>query len=138
MKPIGPSGIALRFLFALLLVFCSYNPSGYSWFHWLIHSLPELTPALAVSGVAITIGWAIYVRATFRSLGLVGLLLASVLFACLIWFLVDANILSLKNVPVMTWVILVIIAALLALGMSWSHVRRRLSGQVDADDVDEN
>jgi hypothetical protein len=26
----------------------------------------------------------------------------------------------------------------LATGMSWSHIRRRLSGQADVDDVDED
>jgi len=28
-------------------------------------------------------------------------------------------------------------ATILAIGLSWSHVRRRLSGQTDVDDVDE-
>jgi len=27
---------------------------------------------------------------------------------------------------------------ILAVGMSWSHIRRRLSGQADMDDVDES
>jgi len=42
------------------------------------------------------------------------------------------------NVGAMTWVVLVIVSLLLAIGMSWSHIRRRLTGQVDIDDVDEN
>jgi Family of unknown function (DUF6524) len=31
-----------------------------------------------------------------------------------------------------------VVATILAIGMSWSHVRRRLSGQADVDDVDED
>jgi hypothetical protein len=30
------------------------------------------------------------------------------------------------------------LAAIMATGMSWSHIRRRMSGQLDVDDVDEN
>lgn len=33
-------------------------------------------------------------------------------------------------------VVLVAITLLLTIGMSWSHVTRRLSGQVDMDEVD--
>jgi len=35
-------------------------------------------------------------------------------------------------------VILILISSILAVGISWSHIRRKISGQVDADDVDEN
>ena len=35
------------------------------------------------------------------------------------------------------YVSLVILALVLATGMSWSHVRRRISGQADVDAVDE-
>ena len=33
-------------------------------------------------------------------------------------------------------VLLGVIAALLAIGMSWSHIRRRLSGQYDTDEIE--
>ena len=138
MKPIGPSGIALRFLFALILVLSTYNPSGYSWFHWFKQSFPSVSPVAALLGLALVVGWAIYIRATLRSLGMVGLVLASAVFACLIWLFIDWGVLSLENVSAIAWVVLVVIAALLAIGMSWSHIRRRMSGQVDADDVDDN
>ena len=36
MKSISFSGFGLRFLFALLLVLLSYNPSSYSYAHWLV------------------------------------------------------------------------------------------------------
>lgn len=138
MQPIGAAGVALRFLFSLVLVLCTYNPSGYSWFHWFVKSFPSVSPVAAIFGIILVIGWAIYIRATLRSLGALGLVLAAALFACLIWLLIDVGVLSLQNVSALTWVILVVIAAVLAIGMSWSHIRRRLSGQADVDDVDEN
>ena len=118
----------LRFLLALILVFCSYNPSGYSFAHWLKALFPTITPLFAVCGSALIIGWAIYLRATIRSLGIIGLVLASVFFGCLIWWFVDMDWLSLENESILSWVVLLVLALVLALGISWSHIRRRLSG----------
>jgi hypothetical protein len=36
----------------------------------------------------------------------------------------------------LTWVILLCLALLLAVGLSWSHVWRRLTGQYEVDDND--
>ncbi|MCK4865967.1 MAG: hypothetical protein KAT06_11165 [Gammaproteobacteria bacterium] len=137
MKPITVQGFLLRFLFALLLVMLTYNPSEYSYFHWLRDNFSNFSPLLGLAGISLIIGWVIYLRATLRSLGLIGLTLAALFFAAILWLLIDWEWLSLDNVTVMNWVILVLISAVLAVGISWSHVRRKISGQVDADDVDE-
>ena len=34
------------------------------------------------------------------------------------------------------WVVQFVFACVLAVGMSWSHIRRRMAGQFDTDDVD--
>ena len=138
MKGIGFDGIIVRFVFALILVFLTYNPSGYSYFHWAKSIVPSFNPALAICGLLLIISWGVYLRATFRSLGLIGLILAILLFASFIWLFLDFGWLSLDNATVMSWVGLTIMSLLLAIGMSWSHIRRKLSGQVDIDDVDEN
>ena len=135
MKPITVQGFLLRFMFALLLVMLTYNPSGYSYTHWLQNSLSDFSPLLGIAGISLIIGWVIYIRATLRSLGFIGLILAGLFFAAIIWLLIDWGWLGLNNV---SWVILVLISAVLAVGVSWSHIRRKISGQVDADDVDED
>ena len=137
MKPITLQGFFLRFLFALLLVFLTYNPSGYSYSHWLQNSFSDFGPLLAIAGISLIIGWVIYLRATLRSLGMIGSNLAGLFFAAIIWLFVDWGWLALSNVTVMSWVVLVVFSAVLAIGISWSHIRRKISGQVDADDVDE-
>jgi len=136
MTNINSTGVLLRFMFAVLLVLLTYNPSGYSYFHWVWGS--DFTPYIAVAGAVLLIGWVIYVRATLESLGTLGLILASAFFACLVWLLVYWGWLSLSNVSAITWVAEVILAALLALGMSWSHIHRRMTGQVDVDELDDN
>ena len=137
MKPITVQGFLLRFMFALVLVMITYNPSGYSYSHWLQNSFSDFGPLLGIAGISLIIGWVIYLRATLRSLGLIGLILAGLFFAAIIWLLIDWGWLGLNNVTAMSWVILVLISAVLAVGISWSHIRRKISGQVDADDVDE-
>lgn len=137
MRHITPMGIFLRFIFALLLVLCTYNPSEYSYYHWLAANIKSITPYIAIAGLLLLIGWAVYINATLRSLGLVGIILAGLFFGCFVWLLVYWGVLALDKFTTLAWVIEVLLAALLAVGMSWSHIRRGLSGQVDMDDVDD-
>jgi len=128
----------IRFVMALFLVFCSYNPSGYSWYHWFIQADSWRDPQLILAGVVLLIGWVIYLRATLRSLGEIGTVLAVAFFAALTWVMVDYGLVSLDNPTIFTWVLLTMLAAIMATGMSWSHIRRRMSGQLDVDDVEDN
>ena len=84
------------------------------------------------------IGWVIYLRATVRSLGVVGTTLAIALVAALVWWAFDVGWLARGDSQVLTWVGIVFISLVLGAGMSWSHIRRRLSGQLDVDDHDED
>lgn len=135
------SSFFIRFVFALILVYATYNPSGYSFFHWAQDALfgesLALTPPFAMAAVVLLIGWTIYIRATLRSLGGFGLGLACAFFGIIIWWLVDIGLIGLDSVSVFTYLILFVLAAILATGMSWSHIRRKLSGQADVDEVDE-
>ena len=135
-------GILVRLLVALALVFCTYNPHGWSYFDWVQSYLNPVgenktsLPLLLLAGIALLIVWVVYIRATMRSLGIFGLLLAAAFFAVLVWLLVDVKWLSLDNSKVFTDLILVILSSVLATGITWSHIRRRISGQADVDDVD--
>ena len=68
----------LRFLFALVLVFLTYNPSGYSWVGWLLSDTALVYKA--AGGVVLLIGWVMFLRATWRSLGAIGTMLALAFF----------------------------------------------------------
>ncbi|MEL7013836.1 MAG: adenylosuccinate synthetase, partial [Pseudomonadota bacterium] len=45
--------------------------------------------------------------------------------------------LSLTETSQMVWLGLFALSLVLGIGLSWSHVRRYLSGQSDVDDIDE-
>ena len=126
----------LRLVFALVLVGATYNPTDYSYFRWAIAPLPAFGPEQAVAGIVLLIGWIIFLRATLRSLGPIGIGLAVGLMAALIWVLFSWGVLSTENPTVLEYVVLVVISILLAVGMSWSYIRRRMTGQSDVDDID--
>jgi hypothetical protein len=135
----GPLNFFLRFLAATSLVMLTYNPTGYSLYHWYDRALPgiaNITALMAVSTVLIVIGWAIFLRAAMRSLGYVGTLLAVAFFGSLFWLLLDLGWVDAQSPLLMEYVALLFIAGLLAVGLSWSHIRRRFSGQLDVDDVE--
>lgn len=124
----------LRLLFAALLVFLTYNPSGYSWIHWFRSDLPMVY--FAAGGMVLLIGWVMFLRATWNSLGAVGMWLAAGFFGIVIWLLYEWGILKFDSGAAVQWVILIVLAGVLAVGMSWSHVRRRISGQYDTDEIE--
>jgi hypothetical protein len=125
--------IIIRFLMALVLVFATWNPSGYSYADWLMQSFPKITSDLAFAGVVLLIGWVMFLHATLVSLGFLGIVLAAAFFGTLTWLFFDQGWISPDN-EVVTYVALVVLAAILSLGMGWSHVWRRLSGQIEIDD----
>lgn len=131
----GVGGLALRFAFALLLVLITFNPTGHSYYHWIAAGFPAFDALKALAGIALLIGWVIFLTATMRSLGAAGVLLALAFFAALVWVAVQFGWLEAKA-RVFVWIGLIAAAAILALGVSWSHLRRRLTGQADVDEVD--
>ena len=131
------SNFLVRFIAALILVFATYNSTEFSYYQWAILPLPEITPVKLFIGLLLLIGWVIFIRATLRSLGPIGIMLACALFGALFWMIVDWGLVAADNITAMIYIVQFILCLVLATGMSWSHVRRRLSGQIDADDVDE-
>ena len=126
-----------RWLFAIVLVFGTYNPSDYSYVSWVMGDTSQIGPIMAFVGVALLIAWIVFLRATLLSMGWLGILLGGALFACVIWWFIDVGVLSLDETGALTWIILLVLSFILAAGMSWSHIRRRLTGQFDVDDKDD-
>jgi hypothetical protein len=69
-------------------------------------------------------------------MGILGIALGAALFGCLIWLLIDLGLLSLEATGALTWIVLLVLSLILATGMSWSYIRRRLTGQFDVDEKD--
>lgn len=131
------SSFFARWLFAIALVFGTYNPTDYCYLSWVLADSATFGPVQALIGVALLIAWIVFLRATMLSLGLLGIVLGSALFACLIWLFIDLGWLTLDARGALSWIVLLVLSFILAAGMSWSHIRRRLTGQFDVDDKDD-
>ena len=132
----GWDGFLLRFVFAIIVVFVTYNPEGVSYFNWVYDELPEFSVLKAFTGIVILIAWIILIRATLGSLGTIGIFLAAAFFGLAIWLIIDVLGLSTDNFRVIAYIIEIMLASVLSIGVSWSHVRRRITGQIDTDELD--
>ena len=123
-----------RWVFALALVLGTYNPTQWCYYAWATAESTTFGPIVAIVGIILLIGWIMFVRATFESMGWLGITLGAALFGCVAWLFVNQGWLSLDSSTMIAWVVLVILSLILAFGMSWSHVKRRMSGQFDVDE----
>ncbi len=136
METLTARGFALRLAAAFLLVGFTYNPSGHSYVHWLASSVPAVGAPQAVAGLVLLGAWGFFLHATWRSLGTIGIVFGALLAAALIWLLTSWGWFSLKDTGVVSWLALACVAVLLAVGLCWSHIRRRVTGQTDVDEIE--
>jgi len=130
------SGFLWRLVFSVALVLLTFNPTGHSYYHWLLDGFPSITPGEAVAGVVLLGAWIFFVRSTFAAMGALGVGLLLALFASIIWWVTSRGWLDLGDRYAMAWVVLGALGVMLGIGMSWSHIRRRISGQASVDRVD--
>jgi len=130
------SGFLLRFAIALVLVLVTYNPTFGSYVGWVWADMESQLSLKVLAGLILLVVYIIFLRATLRSIGAIGMVLLLAIIAAVVWVLTDLGALDIGNEVLLTWIILVAMAFVMAVGVSWSHVRRRISGQADVDDVD--
>jgi hypothetical protein len=128
-------GLIGRFFASLVLVLATYNPSGYSFVGWVSGNFPRVQPLQAVIGVALLGLWTFFGHATWRSLGTLGVALGLAFFAAVIWLVTSWGWLSISNHGALAWTVLLIIACMLTLGLSWALIRVRVSGQAVVEEV---
>ena len=135
MNRLGIGGILGRFIASLVLVFATFNPTGYSFFSWIAGNFPKIQPIQAVVGLALLGLWIFFVHSTWRSLGTLGVALGLAFFAALIWLVCSFGWLDPSSHSALAWLILIVIACMLTLGLSWALIRVRVSGQAVVDEV---
>lgn len=130
-------GFLLRWLFAMVLLAATYNPTPYNYVRWVADYGGQNLSIAALAGLILTIGYIIYIRATLRSIGGFGMALVIALVGAGLWVLHDLGLLKLDNGDLNTWLGLFMLSLVLGIGLSWSFIRRKLSGQSDMDDISE-
>jgi hypothetical protein len=124
------SGVIVRMALAIALVLLTYNPSGHSFYHWLTAPPVGITPTKALAGVALIIGWVVCLRTAYVALGLIGAILGAALLAAFVWVLADYKLVDTTG-PSLVWIMLVIAGTVLGVGLSWSLIRARATGQIE-------
>ncbi|MBI3453277.1 MAG: hypothetical protein HY057_10740 [Rhodospirillales bacterium] len=120
----------VRLLYSLLLVFATYNPTGYSYVDWVLAGGPGFLSVKIAAGVALLTAYIVFVHISYTSIGLRGLLTGAV-YSFLASFAI-----AYSGPPdsLLRWVgdyvLLISLAGALAVGVSWSHFQKRLTGQL--------
>ncbi len=126
-------GVFIRLVGALAVVLLTYNPTGYSFYHWAMRDSASITAVKAFAGALLLVGWVVCIRTAFVALGALGLALSVLVLGTLVWMLKDYGILNPDNPSLLSWVTLIVIGIILGIGLSWSLLRARVTGQVEVD-----
>jgi hypothetical protein len=129
-------GFLIRWAFAFLLLAATYNPTQWNFVRWAIGNYQNMLSVTVLVGLILAISYIIFLRATLRSIGMFGMLLVLAVAGTLLWVLFDQGFINLTNPTINTWLGIIMMSLVLAIGLSWSIVRRKISGQADVDDVD--
>jgi len=138
--PRSPSrgfGLLARMVIPILLVYGTWNPSGRSFYHWVIQPIWSGTfkmgPLQVLVALLLLAGWVVVLQATFRSLGGGGTLLVAGIFAALAWLLIDRGVFRPSGAKAYAHIGLIALSLVLAVGTSWAIVTRKITGQVEVD-----
>lgn len=132
------TGMLIRVGISIVVVLLTYNPTGYlSYVHWVQDGFETQMAVKVLVGLILVTSYVVLLRATLFSIGVAGVALVAALIAALVWVMVDNGIISLTEPGVVDWIGLIALGFILGIGLSWSIIRRRLSGQVSVDDVED-
>lgn len=120
------TGLVARLLFSLLMVFSLYNPSGYSFWHWLWQ--PGLFWTKAALGLALLGVHVLLWRSVLAVLRPWGIVLAGLIGACVYGALGSTGTIDSSDLRVVIMALLTGLAVLMALGLSLAPAMHRLTG----------
>ncbi len=129
-------GLFLRWVYAFVLLALTYNPTQWNYVHWCMNNFAQDQALAVLLGLLLMIWYIIYLRATLRSIGGIGMVLVLSVVAAPVWVLYDYHMLSFDNSDLNTWIAILALSIVLGIGLGWSIVRRMLTGQYDMDNVD--
>jgi hypothetical protein len=127
------TGILIRIVLAVALVLLTYNPSGYSFVDWVFADLSSFDALKGFSGAVLLVCWVVFAKTAHTALGNLGIVLSALVLGTLVWLFYDMGLMTSTSSSMMTWLILVLTGIILGIGLSWSLIRQRATGQVEVD-----
>jgi Family of unknown function (DUF6524) len=129
-------GILLRWLGAFVLLSAIFNPTEWNFVTWARLNWDDQMPVIVFVGLILGVAMMVYLVATMRSIGVLGAIVIAAIFAAGLWVLSDWGLLALGNDDLTVWLAILALSLILGIGLSWSILRQRLSGQQTTDEVD--
>jgi hypothetical protein len=130
----GFVSMLVRWFMIMGVLTAIYNPSGRSFVHWAVEGTAPLSLRVAVGSVLLVMLAYCY-RLSVRALGPIGVLMLAALLAVTATALVDISLIQPQGRAAMIAYLQAIITTGLTVGVSWSALRTRISGQIDSDDI---
>ncbi len=119
----------VRWLLCASVVFASYNPSGYSLFHWQQSSGSDYLAIKAVLFIALFWIYLTILSIVRVAVGTRGLYTAVIGVVLLFYGLMDIDNSSETVLSFLRYIQLVTLATALAIGITWTKIRSTLVGQ---------
>lgn len=129
-------GIISRWLGAFVLLAAIFNPTDWNFVTWARANWTDQMPVIVFAGLILGVVMMVYLVATMRSIGLLGAIIIAAIFAAFLWVLTDWGLLALGNSDVTVWLAIFALSLILGIGLSWSILRQRLSGQASVDEIE--
>lgn len=129
-------GVFLRWLGAFTLLSATFNPTDWNFLAWAQAHYTDQMALVVFLGLLLGVGYMIYGVATLRSIGAFGILLVAAIFGTGLWVLYDWGLLSLENSDFNQWLAILALSLILGIGLSWSILRQKLSGQASVDEIE--
>jgi hypothetical protein len=122
-------GILVRTLACFLVVFATWNPTGYSFLSWARYSPWATAPEIAVAGTLLLGLHILFVRIAWLSLGADGVSAAVAILLAGLLTLWEFDLVDLWQSAVWPYLLLTAFSLVLAIGVTWSLLKRRIVGQ---------
>jgi len=127
-------GFIPRWIVAFALLAATYNPTQYNYVRWAMATW-EVQPSIVVLvGLVLTVIYIVFFTAVLRGIGLLGAVLVLAVVGASVWVLYDYKFIDLDNPSETTWIALIALSLVLAVGIYWGIFWRRLTGQIEVDD----
>jgi hypothetical protein len=120
------SSFTIRWIICLFLVFAAYNPSGYSYVHWIGDADGWWLVKIA-AGALLIAGNSFVISYSLRALTVAGMFLTSVFYGVVGYGLFSYEVIATEHSHIVM-VVLVVWATILATGVSYPHASYRFTG----------
>ncbi len=133
----SPGVFLFRWLVSAILIFGAYNPSGKSYYHYMMNVDNPSDAWNVLGAVAICLLLVALFIATYKALGFWGKVIFGILFGAVGYLFVQEGWVDVNSAESMTWFGLGCLSFMGGVGLSGAIVWRRATGQVVTDEADD-